>query len=289
MTSSAKFAAPMAFVEAATIAAGWGISGLIGDVTTVGSYGVSTATVVGIDGYLINSLASNLPLVFSGTDWSTAALDLGTAAISGQLDLAGTKVTGVLSSSSVGSSYAPGIASDGYVLTYESGSSYWRRPTIKIQTDMSTITNGPFTLINFISGSGITISGSGYTNTSVYDDGYCNLTITNASPSDKRLKENIILSTLGIETLNKLKVCEYNFITDPAKNKVQGLIAQDVIKVHPAAVTKGGKDAKVNPWLLSKQEFIPLIIKSIQDLSKENKELKKIIIKLEKRIERLDK
>lgn len=111
--------------------------------------------------------------------------------------------------------------------------------------------------------------------------------------SDRRLKENIKDTLIGIETLNKIKVRDFNFKRDLNKNVVQGFIAQELYKIYPNVVAKG--DEK-NIWGVAESALAPLIVKSIQDLSKENKEFKKytaqlekIILKLEKRLNKLEK
>lgn len=116
-------------------------------------------------------------------------------------------------------------------------------------------------------------------------------------PSDKRLKENIKDNLIGIDTLNKIKVRNFNFKKDLEKNVMDGFIAQELHKVYPRAVSKGDKE---NVWAVCESALTPLVIKSIQDVSKENKEikkhtskevveLKKYISKLEKRILKLEK
>jgi hypothetical protein len=90
--------------------------------------------------------------------------------------------------------------------------------------------------------------------------------------SDRRLKENIKPTPLNIKLLDKIKIVEYNYISDPNVIR-QGFIAQELYKVIPDAVIKGGDDPEKDPWMIAPAELIPLLVKSIQDLSKKVKSL----------------
>src|SRR3989344_3005549 len=63
-------------------------------------------------------------------------------------------------------------------------------------------------------------------------------TVAYNTSSDRRLKENIIPTTIGLSTLIQIPVSDYNFISDPAK-QVQGFIAQDLYNYYPDAVSVG--------------------------------------------------
>jgi len=85
--------------------------------------------------------------------------------------------------------------------------------------------------------------------------------------SDFRLKENIVPTAQGLETLSKINVRDFNFISDPDKSKIQGFIAQDLYNVYPSAVSVGGDDPTKNPWSVDYGRLTPLLVKSIQDLN----------------------
>lgn len=106
--------------------------------------------------------------------------------------------------------------------------------------------------------------------------------------SDRRLKENIHTTQSGLQKLNKINVYDYNYITDPMKTQVQGFLAQDLYKIYPQAVSVGGDDPKTQPWQVDYSKIVPLLVKSVQDLSKENETLKKQNSALEKRLKRLE-
>ena len=97
--------------------------------------------------------------------------------------------------------------------------------------------------------------------------------------SDRRTKENVTPSAGGLDLLMKIGVANFNFIKDPSRTRVQGLIAQDVAKVYPEAVTTNGDDgvAKLTssstPWSIDYGRLTPLIIKSVQELQATNDNL----------------
>jgi hypothetical protein len=88
--------------------------------------------------------------------------------------------------------------------------------------------------------------------------------------SDRRLKENIALTSRGLDALATIPVEDFNFIADPKKTRVQGFIAQDLYKIYPEAVTVGGGDPKKQPWSVDYGRLTPLLVKSIQELKAEN-------------------
>lgn len=85
--------------------------------------------------------------------------------------------------------------------------------------------------------------------------------------SDRRLKENIVNTTRGLDILEKLSVKDFNFIYDSNKRTTQGFIAQDLYDIYPYAVTVGGNDPSKNPWGVDYGRLTPLLVKSIQELN----------------------
>ena len=92
--------------------------------------------------------------------------------------------------------------------------------------------------------------------------------------SDGRLKENVEDWNKGLNEINKLRVVEFNFKKDnPFKynsdKKRQGIIAQEAQEVLPEMINDDGK------WLSSNTEPMTwTLVKAVQELSSENKELK---------------
>ena len=99
------------------------------------------------------------------------------------------------------------------------------------------------------------------------------------SQSDKRLKENIKLTKKGISLIKDIKVRDFNWKNSPS-NTVTGFVAQELYKVIPEAVKKGGTNPKTNPWTVNYQVLIPYMIKAIQ-------EQQKLIENLQKQIDQL--
>ena len=105
--------------------------------------------------------------------------------------------------------------------------------------------------------------------------------------SDIRLKENVTATQYGIATIMKMNVKDYNFINDRKKSLHTGFLAQELYTLFPQAITVGGDDAKINPWMVDYSKLTPLLVKSIQEqqdeleaLKKENAEMKKQLVEI---------
>jgi hypothetical protein len=99
------------------------------------------------------------------------------------------------------------------------------------------------------------------------------------SQSDKRLKENIKLTKKGISLIKDIKVRDFNWKNSP-NNTVTGFVAQELYKVIPEAVKKGGTNPKTNPWTVNYQALIPHMVKAIQEQQKLIEDLQKQIDQL---------
>jgi hypothetical protein len=78
--------------------------------------------------------------------------------------------------------------------------------------------------------------------------------------SDARLKTDITDSDRGLDALLAIKVSDYRM----GKTHQQGLLAQDVYKVYPEAVRKGGADPDLDPWMIDYGRLTPLLIRGMQ-------------------------
>jgi hypothetical protein len=105
-------------------------------------------------------------------------------------------------------------------------------------------------------------------------------TTTYSTTSDIRLKENIISSRYGLNTIMKLDVIDYDFKTDTNKELQTGFSAQDLYKIFPQAVQVGGADPKTNPWTVDYSKLTPLLVKAVQDqqviIDKEENEIREM-------------
>jgi len=120
---------------------------------------------------------------------------------------------------------------------------------------------------------------------------YANTTIQS---SDKRLKEDIEETKLGLDFINKLKPVSYKYIkkTEDQEQKThEGLIAQEVeIVINEFGLTKDNHslvhyDKSDDKYRLAYTELIGPLIKSIQELSKSNSELIERVKELENKLE----
>ena len=84
--------------------------------------------------------------------------------------------------------------------------------------------------------------------------------------SDKRLKENIAPTTIhALDVINKLDMVEFDFIENHKHEEV-GLIAQEVEKIIPQAISKNPENE--DDFLhIDYTTFVPYIIKAIQELN----------------------
>ena len=92
--------------------------------------------------------------------------------------------------------------------------------------------------------------------------------------SDKRLKENIAPATINaLDAINKLNMVEFDFIKDKKHEKV-GLIAQEVEKVIPQAISRN-PDNEDDFLHIDYNTFVPYLIKAIQELNQKIQKLEK--------------
>ena len=106
-----------------------------------------------------------------------------------------------------------------------------------------------------------------------------------SSSSDKRLKTNIKPTKIkALDTLNSIEIVEFNWKKDNKFEKI-GAIAQQVQAVDENLVIKDEIDKVNNDYLRIKYyDTIPYLIKAVQELSKENDNLKLRLQKLEDKI-----
>jgi hypothetical protein len=91
--------------------------------------------------------------------------------------------------------------------------------------------------------------------------------------SDRRIKQNIATTTLGLDTLMQLPVRDFSFIQDPDHSSTTGFIAQELYEVFPYAVHTNGDNgvstlpATSSPWSVDYGRITPLIVSAVQDLN----------------------
>lgn len=104
-----------------------------------------------------------------------------------------------------------------------------------------------------------------------------NGTLTSTNPSDKRLKDNILDLSYGLNEILKLRPVTYNWKNDAIKQGKQfGFIAQEVQEVMPDLV-KEFKTDEGDRLGLNKEGIYTTLIKAIQEQQAQIKELQKEI------------
>ena len=98
--------------------------------------------------------------------------------------------------------------------------------------------------------------------------------------SDARLKTKIRDFTGALTTISKIKVRKYEMKSAPGKEKI-GMIAQELQKVYPYAVSGSpDSDVETDPMMIDYGKLTPLLVRGIQELKAEYKELQKLNSKL---------
>ena len=95
-------------------------------------------------------------------------------------------------------------------------------------------------------------------------------TMTYATSSDVRLKENIVDAPSALPTLAALQVRSFDWKTGP--HHKFGFIAQEVVEIDPNAVAKGPTEDDM--WGVDTSVLVPMLIKAVQELSAEVEALK---------------
>jgi hypothetical protein len=96
-------------------------------------------------------------------------------------------------------------------------------------------------------------------------DGAGNIAV--GGTSDERLKKDIEdVSDSLLDEINKIKVRKFQWNHRPANFHI-GLIAQELEKIVPKAVNKGGDDPKKQPYSVAYTSLVPYLIKAVQELS----------------------
>ena len=98
--------------------------------------------------------------------------------------------------------------------------------------------------------------------------------------SDIRHKENIVEIENSLEKITSLRAVNYNFKETP-NIKAAGLIAQEVDKVIPEAISK----RKADKWTLDYNSITGYLVGCIKELKQENETLKTKVASLESNME----
>lgn len=106
-----------------------------------------------------------------------------------------------------------------------------------------------------------------------------------SSPSDRRLKENIVYTTrLWPEFINRLQTVSYTYISDKTKTRYDGFIAQDIEAIPeelnvPFSGLKKANDA----YSLAYTDFIMPLVNAVKEQQKKIESLEQSIKELKQR------
>lgn len=104
--------------------------------------------------------------------------------------------------------------------------------------------------------------------------------------SDKRLKNNIADTKLGLNNLMQVKVRDFSFKNDPTNKIFTGFIAQELYEIYPDAVTKPENDNGI--WQVDYGRITPLLVKAIQDQQQQIDTLKEENSSLKQKVKEID-
>ena len=91
--------------------------------------------------------------------------------------------------------------------------------------------------------------------------------------SDRRLKMNIEDFQNALEMVNKIKTREYERKSKPGEKEI-GFIAQELFEVYPEIVSGTPDQPVEDPMTVDYGKLTPVLVAAIQELAKENDQLK---------------
>jgi hypothetical protein len=108
--------------------------------------------------------------------------------------------------------------------------------------------------------------------------------------SDRRVKENITLvnNYESYKNINKIEIVDYNFINDPIKKKHRGVIAQDLHKIIPTAISIRSNNNIPDLHAVSSKEILGHLLSAFQFLSSKVEYLENENIKLKQKMNDLE-
>jgi hypothetical protein len=103
------------------------------------------------------------------------------------------------------------------------------------------------------------------------------------TPSDQRLKENIVDASSALPLIDSIRIRSFDF-KENGKHIDFGVIAQELVSVVPEAVLTGkdNEDGSIKEsWSVDTSILVPALVKAIQELSAKNDALEARIAALE--------
>ena len=110
------------------------------------------------------------------------------------------------------------------------------------------------------------------------------ISTSSGTPSDIRLKKNVIPLSRQSDIINQIVTYSYNYIEDVENTLHFGFVAQELKRLFPNLVRKDSKGF----YYINSTELIPIAIKGLQEANTRIEELEEKIESLEERIIRLE-
>ena len=159
----------------------------------------------------------------------------------------------------------------GYAATFQNDGNNASRVGIKIQCGAdSPVMASQVVYAAFFDGDGTASGGIRNSSTATPPEFY--------GSSDARIKQDIAPTRIaGLETINNIELCEFRFKNDPNQklHKI-GFIAQNCEQTYPEMVAESwDPDWDFSVKAVGPQSLIPVLVKSIQELSQKVNELER--------------
>lgn len=110
------------------------------------------------------------------------------------------------------------------------------------------------------------------------------ISTSSGTPSDIRLKKNVIPLSGQSDIINQIMTYSYNYIEDVENTLHFGFVAQELKRLFPSLVRKDSKGF----YYINSTELIPIAIKGLQESNARIQVLEEKVESLEKRILRLE-
>jgi hypothetical protein len=98
------------------------------------------------------------------------------------------------------------------------------------------------------------------------------------NPSDIRLKNLIEEEVDALSLIKNIQTTKFVFKKDETERQYFGFVAQQVYEHIPNVAIPGGEDPQKQPWGIVQANFIPYLVKSIQQLSAKVEELESRLV-----------
>ena len=95
-----------------------------------------------------------------------------------------------------------------------------------------------------------------------------------SNPSDQRLKENVTDLQEGLSVVEQIRPRRFNYISDPEKTSVAGVIAQEIQQVYPNCIFEGRGDKMLH---LDANDLLFILINAVRELSQKVKDIEATI------------